>query len=324
MSDSDPNEPADSATADIVETADQDRLHRFTFENYPVRGQWVRLSRSIEAAHAVNAYPDAIKKMLNEMFAVEAMFADNLKFDGAITLQSKGRDGALIRSLAECRERQYLRGIAHLDPEKNQPYNSTSLSAWLGAGQLALSLIPPADAEQVPYQGLVALQDGSLADNLETYLLNSEQLPSRMFLVSTTTSVTGLLLQRLPDDDLASEISMDSADEVWQSIVTLANTVTDEELLNLPVETLLRRLFAEYPCRLYPARALSYRCSCSRAKGDRTLRVLGADEIRALLAELGEITVDCEFCGTRYRYDAVDIGTLLNSDPPPPTPDVVH
>ncbi|XOV83957.1 MAG: Hsp33 family molecular chaperone HslO [bacterium] len=322
MSDSDQPEPL---AADMTpSTSGQDQLHRFTFENLPVRGQWVRLSQTTRAAHAVNEYPDAVKKLLNEMFAVVAMFADNLKFDGAIALQSRGSQGALIRTLAECRERQYLRGIAHLDAQQNPPQNSNSLAAWLGEGQLALSLIPPTDADQVPYQGLVALQDGSLAENLEGYMLNSEQLPSRMFLVSTPTSVTGLLLQRLPDQDLASEISLDQAQDAWHSIVTLANTVTDEELLDLPAQTLLSRLFAEYPCRLYPPRPLSYRCTCSRGKSDRTLRVLDANEIRALFAELGEITVDCEFCGTRYRYDAVDIGTLINGDPGTPTPDTLH
>jgi molecular chaperone Hsp33 len=78
---------------------------------------------------------------------------------------------------------------------------------------------------------------------------------------------------------------------------------------------------------MYPARALSYRCSCSRQKSDRTLRVLEAQEITELLAELGEITVDCEFCGTRYSYDAVDIGILLNNASPPasdPASDIVH
>lgn len=327
LSDSDAKKPVPIAPQSEDALSDSDVLYRFSFENYPVRGQWVRLARTIESAHAVSQYPHPIKKLLNEMFAVVSMFADNLKFDGAIALQSRGSDGALIRTLAECRERHYLRGIAHLDGSKTAPLDDTSLAAWLGQGQLALSLIPPADADQAPYQGLVALQDASLAENLEAYLLNSEQLPSRMYLASTTDSVTGLLLQRLPSDDLASDVALSEADDVWHSIITLANTVTDPELLQLPAQTLLSRLFAEYPCRMYPARALSYRCTCSREKSDRTLRVLDAQEITALLAELGEITVDCEFCGTRYSYDAVDIGMLLNNASPPapdPAPDTMH
>ena len=134
----------------------QDCLHRFTFENYPVRGQWVRLTDTIRAANAVREYPEAIKNLLNQMLAAVAMFADNLKFEGAVSLQSRGH-GALIRSLAECREQKYLRCIAHLDEARAVPAHDNDLAAWLGDGQLALSLIPPADSQQVPYQGLVAL-----------------------------------------------------------------------------------------------------------------------------------------------------------------------
>ncbi|MCR9259914.1 MAG: Hsp33 family molecular chaperone HslO [Pseudomonadaceae bacterium] len=114
--------------SDTLETSENDQLYRFTFENYPVRGQWVRLTQTTQAAHSVNEYPLAIKKLLNEMFAVVAMFADNLKFDGAIALQSKGGDGALIRTLAECRERQFLRGIAHIDSAQSAPADSSCLA----------------------------------------------------------------------------------------------------------------------------------------------------------------------------------------------------
>ena len=303
--------------------ASTDVLHRFSFEHLPVRGQWVRLTDTVAAANESKTYPAAIRDLLNQMFAAVAMFADNLKFDGAVALQSKG-NGALIRSLAECREQQYLRGIAHLDEHVTAPADANNLAAWLGRGQLALSLIPPADSDQVHYQGLVALEHASLSDNLETYLLNSEQLPSRLYLASSPTSVTGLLLQRLPSSDSATEISMAAEDEAWHSIVTLADTITTEELLGLAAADLLRRLFAEYPCRLYPARQLSYRCSCSRQKSDRTLRILDAEEIKSLLAELGEIHVDCEFCGTRYAYDAVDIGELLSRQANPPPGGTVH
>ncbi len=302
---------------------DQDCLYRFTFENYPVRGQWVRLTQTITDANANNQYPAAIKGLLNQMFAAVAMFADNLKFEGAVALQSRG-DGALIRTLAECREQKYLRGIAHLNSELGIPEQADNLSAWLGHGQLALSLIPPADSQQVPYQGLVELQQGSLSANLENYLKNSEQLPSRLYLADSDTSVTGLLLQRLPSSDLATEVTIATENQAWQSILTLADTVTEQELLQLPVQEMLRRLFAEYPCRLYPARNLSYRCSCSRFKSDRTLRILGADELQELLAELGEIHVDCEFCGTRYKYDAVDIGELISNQASPPVSGALH
>lgn len=300
-----------------------DCLHRFTFENLPVRGQWVRLYESVAAAEAAKQYPAPIKRLLNQMFAAVAMFADNLKFQGAVALQSKG-DGALIRSLAECREQKYLRGIAHLDNNVPLPTNPENLTEWLNNGQLALSLIPPADSQQVPYQGLVPLEGATLSENLETYLQHSEQLPSRMYLVEDQDCVTGLLLQRLPSANLASDMTLDAEEEAWHSIITLADTVTEQELASLPPQDMLRRLFAEYPCRLFPARELSFKCSCSRAKSDRTLRVLEAEDLQSLLEERGSIDVDCEFCGTRYSYDKIDVGHLLGGQPSRPDEPTVH
>ena len=301
----------------------RDCLHRFSFESLPVRGQWVRLSDTVAAANSVLEYPPPIKNLLNQMLATVAMFADNLKFDGAVALQSRG-NGALIRTLAECREQKYLRGIAHLDEQIGEPANPELLSAWLGQGQLALSLIPPADSQQVPYQGLVELQQASLSANLESYLLNSEQLPSRIYLASSTNSVTGLLLQRLPTADLASDVTLVTEEDAWQSILTLADTVTEVELLALPPREILRRLFAEYPCRLHPARSLSYRCTCSRSKSDRTLRILDDQELQELLIEQTEITVDCEFCGSRYTYDAIDVEALINGPTNPSSSTTLH
>ena len=288
-----------------------DCIYRFSFQDIPVRGQWVRLNKTLQDATAVHTYPEPVRHLLSQMFAAVSMFADNLKFSGAVALQSQGNNGAIIRSLAECREQKYLRGIVHLQSDFAVPGAVDDLSAWLGDGRLAISLIPPADSQQAPYQGLVALQQPKLTQNLQTYFANSEQLPTRLFLASDDTSVTGMLLQRLPSPDHATEMELDQADEAWRSIVTLADTITDEELVQLPVQQMLHRLFNEYTCRLHPPRELSYRCTCSRAKSDRTLRVLSDEEIRELLAERGQILIDCEFCGTRYRYDEVDVATLL-------------
>ena len=257
---------------------DADRLYRFTFEDFPVRGQWVRLEQTVAAAHAVKSYPEPITRMLNEMLAAVAMFADNLKFEGAIALQSRGQGGALIRTLAECRDQAHLRGIAHLEEDIPQPAND-DLAAWLGDGRLALSLIPPPDSQQTPYQGLVELAEPRLSDNLEHYFAVSEQLPTRLFLASNGKRVTGLLLQRLPGSDSATEISRAADDEAWSTLVTLADTLTTAELETLPAATLLTRLFNEYSCRLHPPRELSYRCTCSRQKSDRTLRVLEPAEL---------------------------------------------
>lgn len=302
-----------------------DILHRFSFAGLPIRGQWVRLNAVLDETCARHDYPMAVSELLGQMLAAVAMLADNLKFEGTVALQSRG-DGPLTRTLAECRAHHQLRGIAHLDATQSQPSGDAQrdLTAWLGDGQLALSLIPPPEQRQETYQGLIDLQHNTLQMCLESYFEISEQLPTRVFFASESTSTcTALLLQRLPTPTDTTEIELSEYEDAWETIQVLASSVTATEMATLGPEQLLSRLFATYTCRLYPGRTLEFRCTCSQEKSDRTLRVLPGEEIRTLLAERGHIDVDCEFCGQRYRYDNIDIANLLANLPAPPD-DTVH
>ncbi|MEM7079059.1 MAG: Hsp33 family molecular chaperone HslO [Pseudomonadota bacterium] len=303
-----------------------DRLHRFSFDGIPVRGQWVRLSEVIDDATKIRSYPAKVNELLGQMLASVALFADNLKFAGAVALQSRG-GGKLLRTLAECRNHTDLRGIAHLQEEAPWPVAQDSLTAWLPAdsSQLALSLVPDDPQTQAPYQGMIPLQAARLDAVLEAYFAASEQLPTRLYLASDTSgrSAAGLLIQKLPHADDATEVAESTAEAQWEEIQILASTVTPEELLSLNPERLLARLFHELPCRLHPARELRYRCSCTKAKSDRTLLTLGADDVHALLQECNPIEVDCEFCGQRYSYDAIDVAALFER-PSGPNDETVH
>ncbi|MEZ7818397.1 MAG: molecular chaperone Hsp33 [Candidatus Azotimanducaceae bacterium] len=291
-----------------------DVLHRFSFIDLPIRGQWVRLEKSLANATAFRVYPKPIHEMLGQMLAAVAMVADNIKFSGAVTLQSRG-DGDLLRSLAECQSQSFLRGIMHLQDPDNEAIDEQPLAQWLGNGQLALSLIPDKASGMQPYQGFVSLEYDTLAQCLEHYFVTSEQLETCLHFASSAStsspSVTGLLLQRLPNSPQATEIEIDAATQAWHTLTTLAATATDEELSLLDPQTLLYRLFNEHPCRLHEPRDLSYRCSCSREKTDTTLMMLGGDDLAALIAEQSEITVDCEFCGNRYSYDKTGVSKVL-------------
>lgn len=287
-----------------------DFLQRFSFPGLPIRGQWIRLDKTLSAMSNYEAYPQGVKILLGEMFAAVTMVADNLKFSGAVSLQSQG-DGALARSLAECRDQQYLRGIAHLTEDEARLQPAGTLADWLGNGQLALSLLPDKSTRMNPYQGLVEIDPAGLATSLERYFEYSEQLQTRLHFASIDGTTTGLLLQRLPDAPDATEAAVAAAQDDWLTLTTLAASVTHHELASLAPQQMLLRLFNEYPCELYNPRKLSFRCTCSTEKSDQTLLVLGRDDLLALASEQPEIHVDCEFCGHRYAYDQQAIDNLL-------------
>src|SRR5690606_26335481 len=92
------------------ELMDQDVIHRFSFADAPIRGQWVRLSGSLEEAFQRQRYPVPARRLLAEMLAAVSLMADNVKLPGTVALQSRG-NGPISTALAECRDRHLLRGL---------------------------------------------------------------------------------------------------------------------------------------------------------------------------------------------------------------------
>src|SRR5690606_22632579 len=187
------------------------------------------------------------------------------------------------------------------------------LSNLLGDGQMAITLTP-VGRDGIAYQGVVSLADDSLARNLEDYFVNSEQLPTRLFMAFDGDQVTGLLLQRLPIADLATELTLDISDEVWDEVELLAETVRPEELASLPLNALLRRLFHQHTITVHPGRSLEFACTCSRERVEQMLRALPKAEILDLLHSRGSVDVTCEVCGAEYRYDQFDTHVLYEPE----------
>jgi molecular chaperone Hsp33 len=126
----------------------------------------------------------------------------------------------------------------------------------------------------------------------------------------------GLFLQELP--------AQHGAEEDWERVSLLAGTVTERELLHLPGEELLYRLFNEEEVRLFEPEPVSFRCTCSRERIETVLRVMERRELEEKLKEEGGVEVSCEFCNRRYRFDAVDVHALFSPTVPPSNPRMKH
>ncbi|MDQ1363543.1 MAG: 33 kDa chaperonin HslO [Pseudomonadota bacterium] len=277
---------------------DNDRLFRFIIENTNVRGEMVHLDATWQAVLQRAAYPPTVRNILGEALAACALLSATIKFEGSLIMQIRG-DGPLHLLVVQASPEGTLRGIArwHADvPEKG-------LDKIFGNGQLVITIEPPKNrigAE--PYQGIIALQGDRLCHAIENYFRQSEQLNTRLWLAADAKTCGGFLLQELP---------VNSPDtDAWPRAMQLADTLTANEILHLPVIQVLHRLFHEEDIRLFDAEPVSFRCSCSRERIDAILLSMGTEETHQILDEQGTISVDCEFCNAHYEYDAVDIDTL--------------
>ena len=288
-----------------------DTLTRFLFEHAPVRGELVSLDATWREVLRHADYPLPLQTLLGELMAAAALLTAILKFDGSMILQMRG-NGAVKLVVVEATSQRTLRATAKWDGA----VPDGALEALLGEGNFVITLDQSANGKPA-YQGIVPLLGASVAEVLEHYMQSSEQLDTQISLATNDQRAAGMLIQRLPG------VEARDADG-WNRARLLAATLKPEELLGLPAETILHRLFVEEDLRVFEGERVSFSCTCSRERVGDMLKMLGQDEVESVLAERGEIEVRCEFCNRMYRFDAVDAAQLFVAVPPVQAPPIQH
>lgn len=288
-------------------TRHDDVLHRFLIENSNVRGSLVHLDQSWQSIRASADYPPALAQLLGQASAATALLGGHTKIEGNLSLHLKGSE-SVSTIFAEYRHPGLLRGLAHWRDLVPDPLGPRQLGPNALLALTMESSMPGTDARQ-RYQGLIDLDADTLAEACEQYFTRSEQLPTRLLLAANATTAAGLLLQVLP----GSEPDVDH----WQQMNLLLDTVQSSELLEVPAETLLWRLFHQQGVRLVAEQSLRFGCTCSRIRVADVLRSLGEAEAMAAIQD-EHATITCEFCGRHYHFDRIDIATLF-AEPAPPS-----
>jgi molecular chaperone Hsp33 len=291
-----------------------DRLLKFLFRSAPVRGGVVRIDDAWRQMVTLHDNPPVVTRLLGEMVAAAALLAASIKFNGALVMQVHG-DGPVKLLVVECLPDLAIRATAKMGTGDIAGHAALrDLVNRSGGGRFAITLDPrdPAPGQQ-PYQGIVSLDGDSMADVLQTYLRQSEQLDSRLWLAADEHASAGLLLQSVPGD--GGKAGAGDAD-AWSRAVTLAQTITADELLRLEPEDVLHRLFWQEAVEHYPPLSPHFACTCSRDRISRMLVSLGREEVDSIIEEQGSVTVTCDFCNRQYTFDAVDAVQLFAGGEP--------
>ena len=287
-----------------------DALTRFVFEHAAVRGAHVALADTTRAVLACHPYPPALARVLSELLAASALLASTLKFTGSLIVQLSG-DGPVRLLVVECTDALALRATAQWDAERTAALGPAATLADLAGGprhgRLVLTL-DPRGAGTI-YQGIVALEAGSVAALIEHYLATSEQLASRLVLAAGDGRAAGLLVQRLP-------ASGDDDDATWARARAALDAVDPAALLVPGAATAqLAAVFPEDDVRVFGAKPAAFGCSCSRQRVENALRIAGAAEIEAILAERADVEVTCEFCNRGYSFAPAEARALFAAAP---------
>jgi len=299
----------------------KDTVMPFEVKPLGVRGRIVRLGAVIDDILQRHDYPPVVSALLAEAIALTAMLGATLKFEGKFILQTK-TDGPVDMIVADFVSPNGVRGYARFNKEKVAALKTPTQQDLLGKGYLAMTVDQGSDMER--YQGIVPLDGTTLADAADTYFKQSEQIPTRLRLVSGPLLARGektthwrsgaIMVQHLPSEGGVRPVLFSSGDnpegegqlpedDNWVKAKLLLDTVEHHELLDpmLTTEELLYRLYHEDGVTVYPASDIIRHCTCSVEAVETMLRNFSAED-RNDMIENGEIKVICEFCSSEYRF----------------------
>ena len=322
-------------------TSIDDTVLPFEVAALDLRGRLVRLGPLVDEILARHDYPVPVAKLLGEAVALTVLLGSALKFEGRFILQTQ-TDGPVRMLIVDYRSPGKVRACARYDAARVAAATETGKAdagALLGHGHLAMTVDQGADMSR--YQGLVALNGGSLEDVAHEYFRSSEQIPTRVRLAVAeeysagsrhTWRAGGIMLQflpkaperarvaDLPPGDAPEGVAAHTLpeDEAWVEGRSLINTVEDIELIDpsLSSERLVYRLFHERGVRVFRGLDVAAECSCSRPNVEAMLKSFSQDD-RDHMVENGIISVTCEFCSSTHRFAPEEVHDTAAQDTAP-------
>ncbi len=296
-------------TPNITTTAN-DVLNRYLFNDMHVRGELVQLSDSYQSIVKNHDYPVAVRLLLGELMAATCLLSATLKFEGEITVQLQG-DGPIGYMTVNGDNNQQMRGIAKLKPEQTDT-NASSLHELIGKGTMVITIRPD---QGEAYQGVVALEQETLAECIAHYFEVSEQIPTKVWLFcdDEKQQAAGSLIQLLPDGDGGIE-NLAKQESDFEHIAQLTNTIKAEEIFSLEAEALLYRLYHQEKVSLFDPQVVSYQCGCSRTKCLGAIAQIEPSEIESILSEQNKISMTCDYCLTTYDFFHEDLKSFISKD----------
>ncbi|MCW5688322.1 MAG: Hsp33 family molecular chaperone [Pseudolabrys sp.] len=313
---------------------EDDAILPFEISALDLRGRVVRLGPAVDDILRRHDYPLPVAKLLGEAIALTVLLGSSLKIEGRLILQTQA-DGPVRMLLVDYTAPDKVRACARFDRARVEAAMADGKAdggALLGRGHLAMTIDQGPDMNR--YQGLVALDGGTLEDAAHEYFLRSEQIPTRVRLAVAEElraaeggaqhhwRAGGILLQflpRAPERMQAADLDPGDApdgtaphqvdeDEAWVEGRALVETVEDVELIDpdLSSERLVFRLFHERGVRVFDSTDVRSECSCSRPTVETMLRNFSQDD-RDHMVENGVISVTCEFCSTNYVFDPGEV-----------------
>lgn len=287
----------------------RDYLVRGTASNGMVRAFAATTRATVEEARRLRNLSKTATAALGRTLTAAAMMGTMMKGDNdRLTIVFEG-DGPIRTVVASAKPNGDVRGYVG-DPAVELGHNAAGhldVGGAIGRGMLTITQDV---GMATPYSGSVQIQTGEVADDLAYYFTASDQVPSAVGLGvlvgpdGRTRQAGGFIIQLMPG---APDWLVDELMEHLQGV----RSVTDLLAAGMTPEQMLGHLLGDFGLQILQTMPVRYACDCNQERTDALMRLLGADELRKMIAENETVTATCEFCGRDYVYEPDDVRRLL-------------
>ncbi|BBB24050.1 molecular chaperone Hsp33 [Isorropodon fossajaponicum endosymbiont JTNG4] len=275
-------------------------IRKFLFKELDICGQHLSISRPWQQMIESRGYSKVVQQLFGELSALAIILANGMKHKGKITMQLQG-GGAISLLLVEVSDDLKIRGMVKVSGVIDEHDNFGRI---LGKGKIVATLYNAQTKRN--FQSLVSINSKGLIQTFEDYFSQSDQLASKIWILSNQDNLSAMLVQKMPD-------SKQNSQQDWDRILLLANTITHAELCELPAQSLLHKLFHEEVVTLFEKDTIEYECQQDREKFEKIIFNLGEKDARDLLKEHGEIAIHNEICNAHLFFDESDLDKIFSN-----------
>ena len=277
-----------------------------------VKAMAISSTHLVERARNIHKTTPTATAALGRVLTAASMMGYLQKVEnGALTLQVKG-NGPLGTILATSDAVGNVRGYVHNPSITLLEKYAGKLDVGAAVGTDGMLTVIRDLQMKEPYIGSVALVSGEIADDVTAYFAQSEQTPTACalgVLVDTDQSVKvagGYLIQLLPGapEEVISRLEQG---------IAKAGAVTPMLSDGLAPEAILHRVMADFELEFLETTEVCYKCYCSRARVASTLITVGKKDLQEMIDEGKPITIECQFCDTKYQFTPDKLRELLAS-----------
>lgn len=288
-----------------------DRIIRATAAEGFIKMAVIEAADTVEEARRIHACSPTASAALGRTLCAASLLGNAMKEDNAsLTIRIAG-DGPINGIVAVSDSDGYVRGYVG-NPEVNPPLRGDGkLNVGAAVGHNGLLTVSRDIGLVEPYIGSVELVSGEIAEDVTSYLLSSDQVPSACglgVLVDTDTSVRaagGFIVQLMPGAD---ESLIDKLEENI-FLMDQLTVILDQD----GAEEVFHQVLKGIDYHIVSQEEVGYRCNCSRQKVQDALICLDDDDIAQILREGRNVDASCQFCDKTYSFSPDEIAALKRS-----------